>query len=143
MPGTDRLFDLIELRRRGRLHRADDLAARLEAAPRTLWRDMVTLIASGLPPEGERAGRGGGPCPARAIRPLGLEVWDKIRTLAARCELRNDSRSFRVDRIGMLAETGTPDRARARARSGGVASADGTEGRIVPPLSPAASRTYI
>jgi len=37
--------------------------------------------------------------PARTIRPLGLYFWGKIWTLAAWCELRDDFRSFRVDRI--------------------------------------------
>ena len=51
---SDRLFDLIQILRDGRLHRAADLAARLEVSTRTIWRDMATLQASGLPVEGER-----------------------------------------------------------------------------------------
>lgn len=35
----------------------------------------------------------------RTIRPLGLFFWGKVWTLAAWCELRQDYRSFRVDRI--------------------------------------------
>jgi len=35
----------------------------------------------------------------RAIRPLGLYFWGKAWTLAAWCEMRNDFRSFRLDRI--------------------------------------------
>ncbi len=35
----------------------------------------------------------------RTIRPLGLYFWGKTWTLAAWCELREDFRSFRVDRI--------------------------------------------
>ena len=35
----------------------------------------------------------------RTIRPLGLYFWGKAWTLAAWCELRNDFRSFRIDRI--------------------------------------------
>ena len=54
MRRTDRLFDLIQLLRDGRLHRAKDLAETLEASVRTIWRDMATLMASGLPIEGER-----------------------------------------------------------------------------------------
>ena len=54
MRRTDRLFDLIEILRDGRLHTARDMAERLEVSTRTLWRDMATLIASGLPVEGER-----------------------------------------------------------------------------------------
>jgi predicted DNA-binding transcriptional regulator YafY len=54
MRRTDRLFDLIQILRDGRLHTAQDMARRLEVSTRTLWRDMATLIASGLPVEGER-----------------------------------------------------------------------------------------
>jgi predicted DNA-binding transcriptional regulator YafY len=45
------------------------------------------------------AGEDGHATPDRTIRPLGLYFWGKIWTLAAWCELRNDFRSFRVDRI--------------------------------------------
>lgn len=36
----------------------------------------------------------------RTVRPLGLWFWGKVWTLVAWCELRNDFRMFRVDRIG-------------------------------------------
>ncbi|HET7412145.1 MAG TPA: YafY family protein [Pararhizobium sp.] len=35
----------------------------------------------------------------RAIRPLGLWFWGRVWTLVAWCELRNDFRTFRLDRI--------------------------------------------
>jgi predicted DNA-binding transcriptional regulator YafY len=35
----------------------------------------------------------------RTIRPLGLYFWGKLWTVAAWCELREDFRSFRLDRI--------------------------------------------
>jgi predicted DNA-binding transcriptional regulator YafY len=35
----------------------------------------------------------------RKLRPLGCFYWDAVWTLAAWCELRQDFRSFRVDRI--------------------------------------------
>ena len=54
MRRTDRLFDLIQILRDGRLHRAQDMADKLEVSVRTLYRDMDTLIASGVPVEGER-----------------------------------------------------------------------------------------
>ncbi|NNL72194.1 MAG: YafY family transcriptional regulator [Silicimonas sp.] len=54
MRRTDRLFDLIQILRDGRLHRGKDLAGRLKISLRTLYRDMDTLIASGIPVEGER-----------------------------------------------------------------------------------------
>jgi predicted DNA-binding transcriptional regulator YafY len=203
MRRTDRLFDLIQILRDGRLHRASEMADRLEVSVRTIWRDMATLMGSGLPVEGERgvgyilrapitlppmiltseelealrlgvrlvadgadpglarAARGlaskiatvspvtttpdedelfvfsGGEAaraaphmptiraairarqrltityidPAgreshRDIRPLQLEFWGRVWTLAAFCEARLDFRSFRVDRIVALIPTG-------------------------------------
>jgi predicted DNA-binding transcriptional regulator YafY len=38
----------------------------------------------------------------RAVRPLGLYFWGKVWTLAAWCEMREDYRSFRPDRIQTL-----------------------------------------
>ena len=35
----------------------------------------------------------------RVIRPLGLFFWGRVWTLVAWCELRNDHRTFRLDRI--------------------------------------------
>ncbi|HVZ42732.1 MAG TPA: YafY family protein [Ramlibacter sp.] len=35
----------------------------------------------------------------RTVRPLGCFYWGKVWTLAAWCEIRNDFRSFRVDRV--------------------------------------------
>ena len=55
MARTDRLFELVQLLRDGKLHRAADLAAALGGVSvRTIWRDMATLMASGMPIEGER-----------------------------------------------------------------------------------------
>ena len=54
MRRTDRLFELIQILRDGRLHRGKDLAKRLGISVRTLYRDMDTIIASGVPVEGER-----------------------------------------------------------------------------------------
>lgn len=54
MPRADRLIELIQILKDGRLHRAEDLAEKLSVSPRTLYRDMNTLAASGLPVEGTR-----------------------------------------------------------------------------------------
>lgn len=54
MRRTDRLFDIIQILRDGGLHRAQDIADRLEVSVRTIYRDMDTLVASGVPVEGER-----------------------------------------------------------------------------------------
>lgn len=39
---------------------------------------------------------------ARHVRPLGLWFWGKVWTLAGWCELREDFRTFRIDRTGAL-----------------------------------------
>ena len=54
MKRSDRLFDLVQILRDGRLHRAAELAAALRVNVRTIWRDMATLMAGGMPVEGER-----------------------------------------------------------------------------------------
>lgn len=52
MPRADRLFDLLTHLRAGGLHRAEDLAATLGVSARTLYRDIRTLKASGVPVSG-------------------------------------------------------------------------------------------
>lgn len=54
MRRTDRLFDLIQILRDGKLHTAAELAARLGVSPRTIWRDMGLAAETGLPVTGER-----------------------------------------------------------------------------------------
>ena len=46
----------------------------------------------------------GGRVTRRTVRPLGLWFWGRVWTLVAWCELREDFRMFRVDRMGALAE---------------------------------------
>lgn len=198
MRRTDRLFELIQILRDGRLHRARDLGQRLGVSTRSIWRDMDVLKASGIPVEGERglgymltapvmlpplnltlaelealhlgmavvgqaadaelqaaarslqgkidavlpahrtapaagwgfaiapfaeAAKGFAHMPAirkairgrtklrirylslegaatdRVIRPLEMEYWGRLWTLTAWCELREDFRVFRIDRI--------------------------------------------
>ncbi len=205
MRRSDRLFEIIQTFRDGRLHRASEIADKLEVSTRTIWRDMATLVASGLPIEGERGvgyilrepitlppltlteaemqaltlglqlvTRGADPSLAgpadtlrakiaavvparllaaggedtwvypgadaiaaarhlpelrravrqrerlgltyrdrddtvstRVVRPLVLEFWGRVWTLAAWCETRENFRSFRVDRIDTMRPTGT------------------------------------
>lgn len=212
MRRTDRLFELVQLFRGGRLWRGKDLSERLGVSLRTLYRDIDTLVASGVPIEGERGvgyvlrgpiflppltlnevelealhlglhwvGRSGdesladgaerlrakidavlpddrkgrdfaagtdiyAPMPEgahrflpdlraavrdqrklsltyaslsgsetqRVIRPLHIEFWGRVWTLTAWCELRDDFRAFRIDRIQRLTPTG----ARFRPESG-------------------------
>jgi predicted DNA-binding transcriptional regulator YafY len=54
MRRTDRLFELIQLFRSQSFWRGADLAERLEISVRTLYRDIDTLVTSGVPIEGER-----------------------------------------------------------------------------------------
>ncbi len=204
MRRADRLFQIVQYLRGGRLITARSLAERLEVSERTIYRDVADLIGSGVPIEGEagvgyvmrlgyevpplmftraevsalvagarmmRAWGGAemaraaeealvkieavlpeslresagkvpvhalgmfsldpddrlkldrmeaaceahvllsfdyedknGSITRRSVRPLGLYFWGKVWTLATWCELRQDFRSFRIDRIGGLEE---------------------------------------
>ena len=207
MRRADRLFQIVQHLRGGRLVTARQLAERLEVSERTIYRDIADLIGSGVPVEGE-AGVGylmrdgydlpplmftrseivalvagarlirawGGTSMAEAaeealvkinavlpdaerekaqsvqvhafqmsgldgetrdrldrleaaidkrslvqiayatedgqtserpIRPLGLFFWGKVWTLVAWCELREDYRMFRVDRMASDERIGT------------------------------------
>ncbi len=206
MRRADRLFQIVQYLRGGRLLTAAKLAERLEVTKRTIYRDVANLIGSGVPIEGEagvgyvmRAGYdlpplmfnsdeivalvagarmirawGGasmaaaaeealvkieavlpddararaaavpvhaftmgemtddvrtridrieaasdrrirleleygdkdGATSARVIRPLGLWFWGKGWTVVGWCELRNDFRMFRLDRIKGMEELG-------------------------------------
>ena len=199
MRRADRLFQIVQHLRGGRLVTARQLAEKLEVSERTIYRDIADLIGTGVPVEGEagvgylmrdgfdlpplmftrdeivalvagarliRAWGGtsmaeaaeealvkigavlpeqeraraetvqvhafhmsdlddatrarldrleratdkhrrldigyadeGGNVTERTIRPLGLWFWGKVWTLVAWCELRDDFRMFRVDRI--------------------------------------------
>ncbi|PRY25088.1 putative DNA-binding transcriptional regulator YafY [Aliiruegeria haliotis] len=210
MRRADRLFQIVQFLRGGRLVTARQLADRLEVSERTIYRDIADLQASGVPvdgeagvgyvmqggfelpplmfsrneivalvagarlirawggaamargaeealikiegvlPDAERAraravqvrsiapemtddlreridrveaavdGRcvlsiryedAAGSFSSRRIRPLGLWFWGKVWTLVAWCELRDDFRMFRLDRISLLEDTGEAFRA--------------------------------
>lgn len=207
MRRADRLFQIVQYLRGGRLCTARSLAERLEVSERTIYRDIADLMATGVPIEGEagvgyvmRAGfempplmfsdeevvalvagarmigawggaamalaakeavvkieavlpdrlraRAGavhvhalrlseinpadqaridqleaacqarirlslsyqdasGTASKRQVRPLGLWFWGKAWTLVAWCELRDDFRAFRIDRIDQMQELDT------------------------------------
>ncbi len=218
MRRADRLFQIVQYLRGGRLLTARNLAERLEVSDRTIYRDIADLVGAGVPIEGE-AGVGylmrsgfdlpplmftrdeivalvagarmlqawGGanmaaaaqealvkidavlpdaerqraasvrihaiPAPEMApdlrqrldalermvdehrrieiayrdaadrqtrrhLRPLGLWFWGKVWTLVAWCELRDDFRMFRIDRIDRITDAGRfrPERAKSLAR---------------------------
>ncbi|MFK7835048.1 MAG: helix-turn-helix transcriptional regulator [Sulfitobacter sp.] len=54
MRRTDRLFDILQILRDGKLHRAQDIAKASKVSVRTIYRDMDTLVASGVPVQGAR-----------------------------------------------------------------------------------------
>ncbi|HHG91149.1 MAG TPA: YafY family transcriptional regulator [Devosia sp.] len=54
MRRTDRLFEILQIFRGGKLCRGRDIAEKLEVSLRTIYRDIDTLVASGIPIEGER-----------------------------------------------------------------------------------------
>lgn len=206
MRRADRLFQIVQYLRDGRLTTAATLARRLEVSERTIYRDIADLIGSGVPIDGEagvgylmregydlpplmftrkeivalvagarliRAWGGASMAEAaeealvkiravlpdserelarsvqvhafqmpelddatrarldtledavekrlrltisyesgdstattRTIRPLGLWFWGKVWTLVAWCELREDFRMFRADRMSVLESHG-------------------------------------
>jgi len=53
MRRADRLFQILQFLRGGRLITAAQLAEKLEVTPRTIYRDIAHLIGSGVPVEGE------------------------------------------------------------------------------------------
>ncbi|MBF6603194.1 MAG: YafY family transcriptional regulator [Sphingorhabdus sp.] len=61
-------------------------------------------------------GDGDGAVTKRDVHPLGLWFWGKVWTLVGWCELRDDFRMFRLDRITTMIPTGRtyqPDRERS------------------------------
>ncbi len=54
MSRDQRIFDLIQRMRDGRLHTAAALARDLSVSTRTIWRDMAMMASTGIPVEGER-----------------------------------------------------------------------------------------
>ncbi|MGL4311792.1 MAG: helix-turn-helix transcriptional regulator [Paracoccaceae bacterium] len=91
MKRDDRMFDLIQLMRDGRLHTAAELAERLGVSVRTIWRDMAEMAATGLPVEGERGLgyilRSPLALPPMMLTPDELEVLlEALRGIAAQTE---------------------------------------------------------
>ncbi|WP_342076066.1 HTH domain-containing protein [Yoonia sp. SS1-5] len=75
MRRADRLMQLIQLLRDGNLHKAADLATATGVSMRTIYRDMETLAASGVPIEGER-GIGYRVIAAITLPPLNLTMTE-------------------------------------------------------------------
>ena len=75
MRRADRLMQLIQILRDGTLHKAANLAAATNVSLRTIYRDMETLAASGVPIEGER-GIGYRVIAAVTLPPLNLTMTE-------------------------------------------------------------------
>lgn len=75
MRRADRLMQLVQILRDGTLHRARDLAQACDVSLRTIYRDMDTLAASGVPIEGER-GIGYRVTAAITLPPLNLTMTE-------------------------------------------------------------------
>jgi predicted DNA-binding transcriptional regulator YafY len=75
MRRADRLMRLVQIMRDGTLHRAGDLAQATDVSLRTIYRDMETLAASGVPIEGER-GIGYHVTAAITLPPLNLTMTE-------------------------------------------------------------------
>ena len=54
MNRDQRLYDLVQILRDGKLHTAAELSDRMGVSTRTIWRDMAMMAATGIPVEGER-----------------------------------------------------------------------------------------
>ncbi|MEY1555218.1 helix-turn-helix transcriptional regulator [Yoonia sp. R2331] len=75
MRRADRLMQIVQLLRDGDLHKAGDIAAATGASLRTIYRDMETLAASGVPIEGAR-GIGYRVTAAVTLPPLNLTITE-------------------------------------------------------------------
>ena len=75
MRRADRLMHLVQLLRDGNLHRAQTLSDAVNVSLRTIYRDMETLAASGVPIEGER-GIGYRVTAAITLPPLNLTMTE-------------------------------------------------------------------
>lgn len=102
MRRTDRLFDLMQILRDGRLHTAQDMADTLGVSVRTIYRDMDVLQTSGVPVEGERG---------TGYRTTGAITLPPLSLTPAELEALNLG-------IAIVAEAGDPTLAQAAASLG-------------------------
>jgi predicted DNA-binding transcriptional regulator YafY len=75
MKRADRLMQIVQILRDGSLHKAADISAAVGVSLRTIYRDMDTLAASGVPIEGER-GIGYRVTAAITLPPLNLNMTE-------------------------------------------------------------------
>lgn len=117
MRRADRLFQIVQYLRGGRLITAAILAERLEVTPRTIYRDVADLIGSGVPIEGE-AGVGYVMREGYDLPPL-MFTHDEIVALVAGARLirawGGASMAASAEEALIKIETVLPDEARAKA----------------------------
>ena len=115
MRRTDRLFAIIGILRDGRLHRAQDIATRLQVSVRTIYRDMDTLVASGVPVDGAR-GVGYRARDAITLPPLTLtaaELEALNLGLAIAAEVADPDLKSAAERLAGKIDAVLPERVRA------------------------------
>ena len=117
MRRADRLFQIVQYLRGGRLVTAAQLADRLEVTPRTIYRDVADLIGSGVPIEGE-AGVGYLMRDGYDLPPL-MFTSDEIVALVAGARMikawGGAEMAAAAEEALVKIETVLPDAARARA----------------------------
>ena len=119
MRRADRLFQIVQYLRGGRLWTAAALAEKLEVTPRTIYRDVADLIGSGVPIEGE-AGVGYLMRDGYDLPPL-MFTSDEIVALVAGARMirawGGAEMAAAAEEALVKIETVLPDAARARAAS--------------------------
>lgn len=119
MRRADRLFQIVQILRGGRLTTAADLADQLEVSKRTIYRDIADLIGNRVPIEGE-AGLGYMMRDGYDLPPL-MFTHDEIIALVAGARLIKawGGAAMALGAVNALEkiETVLPDEARDRARS--------------------------
>jgi predicted DNA-binding transcriptional regulator YafY len=117
MRRADRLFQIVQYLRGGRLLTAATLAERLEVTPRTIYRDVADLIGSGVPIEGE-AGVGYVMREGYDLPPL-MFTHDEIVALVAGARMLRAwggaAMAASAEEALVKIETVLPDAARAKA----------------------------
>jgi predicted DNA-binding transcriptional regulator YafY len=118
MRRADRLFQIVQYLRGGRLLTAQMIAERLEVTKRTIYRDVADLIGSGVPIEGE-AGVGYVMRAGYDLPPLMFNSEEIVALVAGAGMIRAWGGASVAAAEGALVkiEAVLPDEARARAAS--------------------------
>lgn len=121
MRRADRLFQIVQYLRGGRLLTAQMLAERLEVTKRTVYRDVADLIGSGVPIEGE-AGVGYVMRAGYDLPPLMFSSDEIVALVAGARMIRawgGTQMALAAEEALVKIEAVLPDEARARCRGSG------------------------